>query len=93
MRQVQGVQGSHKASTRDAEMVQETVKGTVWGKVIDRKVKKDIKGGCEAGMRQIGGVCGVLVLTLCKNTWLRTMYEGEPACVILTLLNILHFSS
>ena len=24
-------------------MVQETVKGTVWGKVIDRKVKKDIK--------------------------------------------------
>ena len=37
------MQGSHKASTRDAEMVQETVKGTVWGKVIDRKVKKDIK--------------------------------------------------
>ena len=24
-------------------MVQETVEGTVWGKVIDRKVKKDIK--------------------------------------------------
>ena len=24
-------------------MVQETVKGTVWGKVLDRKVKKDIK--------------------------------------------------
>ena len=43
MRQVQGVQGSHNASTRDVEMVQETVKGTVWGKVIDRKVKKDIK--------------------------------------------------
>ena len=38
-RQVQGVQCSYKASTRDAvwEMVQETVKGTVWGKVIDRK--------------------------------------------------------
>ena len=28
------------------------------------------------------------VLTLCKNTWLRTIYEHEPACVILTLLNI-----
>ena len=40
MRQVKGVQGSHKASIRDVEMVQETVKGTVWGKVIDRKVKK-----------------------------------------------------
>ena len=38
IRQLQGVQGSHKASTRDAEMVQETVKGTILGKVIDRKV-------------------------------------------------------
>ena len=30
----------------------------------------------------------MLVLTLCKNIWLRTIYEDEPACVILTLLNI-----
>ena len=32
------------------------------------------------------------LLTLCINTWLRTMNEHEPACVILTLLNILRIS-
>ena len=146
MRQVQGVQGSHKASTRDAfsEMVQETVEGTVWGKVIDRKVKKDIKiltilqvihlcgnrfdfnlsyfcwlvrvslfielgGAGDLGKskpkpwanlrlnfkptsdKTSGQTSGKLVLTLCKNKWLRMIYEDELACVILTLLNIFLF--
>ena len=123
-------------------MVQETVEGTVWGKVIDRKVKKDIKiltilqvihlcgnkfdfnlsyfcwlvrvslfielrGAGDFGTRKpkplanlglnfkptsdktSGQTSGKLVLRLCKNKLLRIIYEDEPACVILTLLNIL----
>ena len=38
-----------------------------------------------------GQTSGKLVLTLCKNKWLRTIYEDEPACVILTLLNIIYY--
>ena len=122
-------------------MVQETVEGTIWGKEIDRKVKKDIKiltilqvihlcgnrfdfnlsyfcwlirvslfielgGAGDLGKskpkpwanlrlnfkptsdKTSGQTSRKLVLRLCKNKGLRMIYEDEPACVILTLLNI-----